>query len=628
MGVVTIGSNIAALRAQSRLAQATNTLGSVYERLASGQRINRASDDAAGLAVAASLNSSSRVYSQGIRNLNDTISAVNIADSAGAELSTILTRIRELASSAANGVFSRIQRLSLDEEAFALVEEFNRIVESTKFNGLSLLDGSVSSLTAQAGFGVNESIGFDISESLSRTVGTGQFTATATNSPIGFYQGIDTAVVDVDGDGNQDQISYYTDDVVAVNGYVMVEKGNGDGTFQTGVTYTIGDIPVDFALGDVDQDGDIDILTTDSGLNLSVLKNDGNGSFTIEASYSAPDFFDGLNLVDVDGDGDIDAVGTSGNDVGVYYNNGDGTFSVAVTLVDTTAKADEFAFGDFDGDGNQDLVVSTFSGGLLNLEIHLGDGVGNFTKSDDAVAGLSVNSTFEIRVGDFNHDGLDDFVFGYRVAPDYLFDVLVSNGDGTFSSMGSMTASSSNEAFRIADLDGDGYTDLIGGGFYRLGDGDGTFGEEQSFTGTGLSTAFSLGDFNGDGALDFSGFVGGDLVTSINQGTEVNTIGRFNLTTQAKALAALTEIDEAIDRVQNERGTLGATLSRFDFARSHLAAVVENYKSAESRIIDADIAANSAELVRTQILQQAASAVLAQANQVPQIALQLLEPQE
>ena len=89
---ITIGSNIASLTAQRQLGRADNELSSIFERLSSGQRINKASDDAAGLAIANSLNTKSRVFTQGVKNFNDGLSLLNIADSSLEQLSTLVLR--------------------------------------------------------------------------------------------------------------------------------------------------------------------------------------------------------------------------------------------------------------------------------------------------------------------------------------------------------------------------------------------------------------------------------------------------------------------------------------------------------------------------------------------------------
>ena len=148
---ITIGTNIASLQAQRRLADATEQLGSTYERLSSGQRINKASDDAAGLAIADSLRASQRVATVAIRNANDGISVVAIADGALGQIGNVLTRLAELSEQSANGVFSTLQRSALQNEFTALGSEIERIAVTTQFNGVNLLSGS-STIALQVGF--------------------------------------------------------------------------------------------------------------------------------------------------------------------------------------------------------------------------------------------------------------------------------------------------------------------------------------------------------------------------------------------------------------------------------------------------------------------------------------------
>lgn len=148
---VTLGSNIASLTAQRRLGNATQQLTNTYERLSSGQRINRASDDAAGLAIADALRADQRVATVAIRNANDGISSIAIADSALSEIGNVLTRLAELAEQSANGTFSIQQRSALGSEFIALGSEIERIAVTTEFNGVKLLSGNAS-LTLQVGF--------------------------------------------------------------------------------------------------------------------------------------------------------------------------------------------------------------------------------------------------------------------------------------------------------------------------------------------------------------------------------------------------------------------------------------------------------------------------------------------
>lgn len=148
---ITINTNLAALNAQRRLGGTTQKLQKSFEQLSSGLRIVRASDDAAGLAIAESLKADQRIANVAIRNANDGISLIAIADGALGEMSNVLTRMAELAEQSANGVLSPTQRSALDLEFGALASEIERIATTTAFNGLSLLSGG-SQVSLQIGF--------------------------------------------------------------------------------------------------------------------------------------------------------------------------------------------------------------------------------------------------------------------------------------------------------------------------------------------------------------------------------------------------------------------------------------------------------------------------------------------
>ena len=148
---VTIGSNISSLRAQRNLATSTNKLSSVFQKLSSGSRLNKASDDAAGLSIADNLKAQQSVASVAIRNANDGISSIAIADGAMNEISSVLTRLAELAEQSANGVYTTLQRSAIAEEFTALGSEIERIAATTQFNGVNLLDGK-NNMTLQVGF--------------------------------------------------------------------------------------------------------------------------------------------------------------------------------------------------------------------------------------------------------------------------------------------------------------------------------------------------------------------------------------------------------------------------------------------------------------------------------------------
>jgi flagellin len=157
---ITINTNVPSLNAQRRLAETTLGLTKSYQRLSSGLRIVTASDDAAGLAIADSLRADQRIAGVAIRNANDAVSMLAIADGALNEVGNVLARMAELAEQSANGVISTTQRSALNSEFAALGSEVQRIAEVTEFNGLALLSGG-SEIVLQVG--LNEKTNSQIS---------------------------------------------------------------------------------------------------------------------------------------------------------------------------------------------------------------------------------------------------------------------------------------------------------------------------------------------------------------------------------------------------------------------------------------------------------------------------------
>jgi flagellin len=143
MGLV-INHNMMAMGASRHLSVAYNRLSTSVSRLASGLRINSAADDAAGLAIREMMRTDIRVLSQGVRNANDALSLIQTADGALAVIDEKLTRMKELAEQSATGTYTSAQRLIMDSEYQAMASEITRIANATDFNGVKLLDGSLS----------------------------------------------------------------------------------------------------------------------------------------------------------------------------------------------------------------------------------------------------------------------------------------------------------------------------------------------------------------------------------------------------------------------------------------------------------------------------------------------------
>lgn len=169
---ISIGSNITSLQAQRRLDLTGARLSDSFNKLSSGYRINAGADDAAGLAIAESLKAQSRIAGQALRNTNDGISTIAIADGALGEVANILSRLAELASQSANGTLSTTQRSVVANEFVALSSEIERIAAVTEFNGIKLLSGT-SAITIQVGTGSGTSSQIGYTNQLATLSGIG-----------------------------------------------------------------------------------------------------------------------------------------------------------------------------------------------------------------------------------------------------------------------------------------------------------------------------------------------------------------------------------------------------------------------------------------------------------------------
>ncbi len=179
---IRINTNVSSLNTQRHLYNASTKFQKSMEKLSSGLRINRASDDAAGLAISEGLKADIRALDQASRNAADGVSLAQTAEGALDEVSNILLRMKELAEQSLNGTLSDTDRTALDSEYTALQDEIDRISSSTEFNGIKLLDGSGGSINVQVG------IGTQTYDSIAIDLGTNRDSAT-----LGVATGIDDA---------------------------------------------------------------------------------------------------------------------------------------------------------------------------------------------------------------------------------------------------------------------------------------------------------------------------------------------------------------------------------------------------------------------------------------------------
>lgn len=146
-----IATNVASLNAQKNLGGTQRSMNTAFERLSSGYRINKAADDAAGLAISENLRGLIRGFRQANRNANDGISLVQVAEGSLNEVSSMLIRLRELGVQAASDTIGDTERKFLDVEYQQLKSEMGRITESTNFNGYDLLNGTGGVIDIQVG---------------------------------------------------------------------------------------------------------------------------------------------------------------------------------------------------------------------------------------------------------------------------------------------------------------------------------------------------------------------------------------------------------------------------------------------------------------------------------------------
>ena len=279
----------------------------------------------------------------------------------------------------------------------------------------------------------------------------------ALSAPRGFDAGSgpqSVAVGDFNGDGKPD--------LAVVNSYsnnVSILLGNGDGTFQIHVDYPTGAQPGSVAIGDFNGDGKLDLAVVNSySNNVSVLLGNGNGTFQPAVSYgtgsgTGPAF---VAVGDFNRDGKLDLAVANSNStyVSVLLGNGDGTFQTAVNY-DVGGAPTSIAVGDFNHDGKLDLAVAVpVPGPSTYVSMLLGNGDGTFQTAVNYNAPYAPDA---VAVGDFNGDGNLDLVVGNRSSN---ISVFLGNGDGTFRTAVNYSAGYNPSSVAVGDFNNDGTLDL------------------------------------------------------------------------------------------------------------------------------------------------------------------------
>ena len=488
-----VNTNIASLNAQRNLDRSAGLLGKALERLSSGLRVNSAADDAAGLAISDRMTSQIRGTNQGIRNANDGISLAQTAEGALQEYTNALQRMRELAVQSANATNSGTDRNALDNEYQELLKELDRIATQTTFNGNTVLNGTLGTLTFQVGANVGDTISLGLSTSV-RTNAIGQIAeATAANA----VDGNAIAAGEVTINGKQINVSSagsaLGQDADSAWAKVEAIKASGvSGVTATAVAPTV---------------------TTDAFVGGSdiVRNTDGANTYTYSLTINTVNIYSGQSLAA--------GAGLTATAVATQVNLFSGQTGVSASV-----------------NGSNHLVLTAADGRNINI-------------TQDG-SNAAVDTTIKTAGG---------------AAVD------ASNAAGDFTNRGKIKLSS---------------TDNI------------TLGGTQLAARTGYA------------------------VTSISKDT--TTISSGNVTSVTNAETAIKRIDSAITGVGTLRATLGAIQNRMASTIANLQTVAQNVTDARGRILDADFAAETAALTKSQILREAGSTILAQANSIPQQVLALL----
>ena len=352
--------------------------------------------------------------------------------------------------------------------------------------------------------------------------------------------GYDSQVVafgDLDGDGDMDLVVAQKRGGTGSPNLVYLNDGSGnftDSLQALGSFYTIS-----ITLGDIDNDGDLDIVTGNLNQPNQVYVNNGLGIFTDSSQPLGNNNSTSVSLVDIDGDRDLDLlVGNNLNAINhTYINNGSGVFTDATQEMDADYTM-SIALGDLDNDGDLDMVAGNTSGGT---KYYLNDGNGNFWTTGGVISSLN---TWSVALGDVNGDGLLDMVQGNNGQTNRVY-----FNTGLPVDSGQSLGSFNTIAVALGDLDGDGDLDLVSGNNGQpnkiyVNNGFGVF--TDSGQNLRLSTTYSvyLGDIDGDGDLDLvTGNFNQANAVYLNDGAGVFTDSGQNLGLDKTGAVSLADID-------------------------------------------------------------------------------------
>lgn len=579
---LSVNTNITSLTVQRNLNKAGDALGTSMTRLSSGLKINSAKDDAAGMQIANRLTSQVKGMTVAIANANNGVSIAQTAEGAMQESTNILQRLRELALQSANGDKSDADRTSLQQEFTAKVGELTRISSTTTFGGRNLLDGSFQNVGFQIGSDANQKISFGMGD-ISATGLKGTYSeANVAGLTTTMSASVTAKAVDLPGGTPassattpfvQTAGAYTTltadssfkingKDVALTTGMDSTAAMNAINTANTGATATVA--------------GGKLVLTSNSAISIT-------GSPTAETGLDAPVASGGVTTITPAVGGKLDAaaeININGSNVALAVGDNLAAIAGKINTANGTAK-----FG---------VVASVSSEGRLELNstdgkaIKLGNGTGvaaNGGAGALAKLGLSAGTT-EAKLGADTSVSLNGtevkFTSGSTMAD--IVSSINSASTGVTASVDK--TNNSLKLFSTKDI--------------TIADGS----SGNGLTTLGLTAAAAA------------------TTTAVKMDT---TVADLSILSSESAQQTIQALDGAIQQVDSQRSQLGAVQNRFTSTVSNLQSISENSTAARSRVQDADFASEAAELTKQQTLQQASTAILSQANQLPSAVLKLLQ---
>jgi len=679
-----INTNISAIAAQNSLRTTSLNSTSAMERLSSGIRINSAKDDAAGLAISTRMTANIRGLSAAIRNANDGISLTQTAEGSLASIGDNLQRIRELAVQSANTGNNDSDRNALNTEARQLVSEIDRIANNSQFNGIKLLDGSFQNQTLQVGAGndTNDRIAISIGSAKVSALGIGSnssyskvLTAGINVSNVALAAGalsINGAQI---GASTSDGVSYTNADSSAIAKASAINAASG----LTGVTATVGKTTVagvaatnfdDIAAGAVMING-VDMGAIGAGTNAI-----DRGTQTA-AAINAKTSQTGVTAIANTSTGAVSLTAADGRNITVSTTAAGGAGTGLITTVvgnaPTSAATASFKLNGVDIPavpvlaGFSNTVTQGTSSSAETNAMTFGALAAGQTMT---VNGLSftagASGTTDVQTAAAFASIANTGVTAATITAANTTSAALGTYSGTFAagwatgtvSTATVTATSSTNAnvtdlpLTAAAVHGAQIAFVINSktaqtGVTATASATGALtlntvasdGRGIEITGTLTNTGLSINNASKTAAITLStngdkGIVIGGTTGAASTGQAGNvgfnasvlsSSGGVDLSTAAGSIAALTVLDKAINTVTDSRASMGAYQNRLTASVANLETTSMNLQASRSRILDTDYAKETTNLAKSQIIQQAATAMLAQANQSSQSVLSLLK---